>query len=192
MAETLIIKEVIRHIARGSNGEVSLVRLANGTLAACKTPHEGYMEEFDFLEIDGYKRFSHPNIVRLFGVGPNYEMLMEFVDGCDGTALDYGEQTLSDSKLLKATRGWACGLSHMHEMDWCHNDIFHANVAVTKEGVGKIIDLGSISEATERCKRQDANDLYTVISNISSRAMARNIMADFFPEECVAGLRYTD
>ena len=83
---------------------------------------------------------NHPNICRLYDVGPNY-LVMELLEG--PTLADRVRQgALPMAEALGVARQIADALEAAHEKGRVHRDLKPANVKITPEGVVKLLDFG--------------------------------------------------
>jgi len=101
--------------------------------------------------------FNHPNIVQVYDLGIDHDMLflaMEYVQGCSLTemvrACCAAQQTLPLGFTLAVVRDTALALSYAHgfvdmrhrKRPVIHRDIAGKNMMVTYEGTTKLLDFG--------------------------------------------------
>jgi serine/threonine protein kinase len=89
---------------------------------------------------------DHPNVVQLRDLdasGGSPFLVQEYIDGTDLNAL----VARGGPVALARAAGWivaaAAGLAHLHQRGLIHADVKPANLAVNREGVVKVLDLGS-------------------------------------------------
>jgi eukaryotic-like serine/threonine-protein kinase len=88
---------------------------------------------------------NHPNIVRLFEIGEDAELFIEFVDGATlGALMDRHEEgrfRISDALRIAIHLGAA--LEHMHARGFVHLDLAPSNVILRRDGRPVLVDLGA-------------------------------------------------
>ncbi|GBF04228.1 serine/threonine protein kinase [Deinococcus aerius] len=144
--------EVLGRVGVGGMGSVYRARRkSDGRIVALKVPQEKYLADAKFVrrfyrEAEVLRRFSHPNIVRVYDYrmeDPEHYIAMEFLDGeslealLEARPLEFPEST----QLLRAL---ADALRHIHMQNVVHRDIKPANVMVMKGAFveGKLRDGG--------------------------------------------------
>lgn len=150
----------------GGAASVYLARLAGPhefeRLAAVKIVHEHLSEEPEFVtmfldEAKVVSRLSHPNIVHVYELGRDLDLLflaMEFLDG-QSLAQLYRAVESAGERLPYDLVAWigaraAEGLHHAHELTTeagqplclVHRDVSPDNIFVTYQGHVKLIDFG--------------------------------------------------
>ncbi|MFC3833055.1 MULTISPECIES: protein kinase domain-containing protein [Deinococcus] len=151
--------EVLDRIGIGGMGSVYRAkRRQDGRIVALKVPQEKYLADAKFVkrfyrEAEVLKRFSHPNIVRVYDYRmqtPEHYIAMEFLDG-DSLEGELEKRTLTFSESVQVIRALADALRHIHMQNVVHRDIKPANVMVLKnafvdgqlrEGGVKLMDFG--------------------------------------------------
>src|SRR5215471_7296951 len=83
---------------------------------------------------------NHPNICRLYDVGPDY-LVMEYIEGRT-LAERIQRGALPVSEALGIARQIAEALEAAHENGKTHRDLKPANIKITPEGVVKLLDFG--------------------------------------------------
>jgi Tol biopolymer transport system component len=127
--------EIIAPLGAGGMGEVYRARDTRlGRDIAIKISSEQFTERFE-REARSIAALNHPNICRLYDVGPNY-LVMELIEGEPlkgplplDIALNYAWQI-------------ADALAAAHERGIVHRDLKPANILVTSGGVVKVLDFG--------------------------------------------------
>lgn len=114
------------------------------TLPAAAMKDSAAVARFE-REVRAAAKLRHPNIVAADDAdqaGGVHFLVMEFVDGCDLSAVakKSGPLPLDDAAnyMLQAARG----LEFAHAQGVVHRDIKPANLLLDKQGVVKILDLG--------------------------------------------------
>ncbi|MBZ9711764.1 protein kinase domain-containing protein [Deinococcus multiflagellatus] len=151
--------EVLDRIGIGGMGSVYRARRRqDGRIVALKVPQDKYLADAKFVkrfyrEAEVLKRFSHPNIVRVYDYrmqDPEHYIAMEFLDG-DSLESLLENRTLSFTEGTQIIRALADALRHIHMQNVVHRDIKPANVMILKnaftdnvlrEGGVKLMDFG--------------------------------------------------
>jgi tRNA A-37 threonylcarbamoyl transferase component Bud32 len=93
-------------------------------------------------------RLNHPNIVQIFDVGRQGDllyMIMEYVEGVTLKDLMAGQGPFPIERLFRIARKVARGLAAAHRENIVHRDIKPENVLLTSSGEVKIADFGAAS-----------------------------------------------
>jgi serine/threonine-protein kinase len=99
---------------------------------------------------------NHPNICRLYDVGPNY-LVMELVEGISlADRLRNGAVPVAEA--LDLARQIAEALEAAHEKGRIHCDLKPRNIQITPEGLVKLLDFGLAEAAGERSSASGADD----------------------------------
>ncbi|GGR82133.1 protein kinase domain-containing protein [Deinococcus sedimenti] len=151
--------EVLDRIGIGGMGSVYRARRRqDGRTVALKVPQDKYLADAKFVkrfyrEAEVLKRFSHPNIVRVYDYrmqDPEHYIAMEFLDGSSLEDL-LENRTLAFAESAQIIRALADALRHIHAQNVVHRDIKPANVMILKnaftegilrEGGVKLMDFG--------------------------------------------------
>jgi serine/threonine protein kinase/Tol biopolymer transport system component len=127
-------------LAAGGMGEV--YRATDTRLnreVAIKISAVPFSEAFE-MEAKIIASLNHPNICRLYDVGPNY-LVMELVEGA--TLADLLRQgPVPPAEAIGIARQITEALEAAHEMGRIHCDLKPGNIKITPEGVVKLLDFG--------------------------------------------------
>jgi serine/threonine-protein kinase len=99
-----------------------------------------YLERFQ-REAQVAGRLSHPAIVKIYDLGPNY-LVMEFVEGQSLASLLKARTRWPLSKVLQMVGEAADALDYAHGQGIVHRDIKPANIMVQPDGSVKVMDFG--------------------------------------------------
>ncbi|WP_291424868.1 protein kinase [Deinococcus sp.] len=137
--------DVLDRIGIGGMGSVYRAkRKQDGRIVALKVPQEKYLADAKFVkrfyrEAEVLKRFSHPNIVKVYDYrmqAPEHYIAMEFIDGQSlETMLEENQLTFEQS--VQMLRAMADALRHIHMQNVIHRDIKPANVMVVRHAFGQ-------------------------------------------------------
>src|SRR5579864_1927538 len=127
--------EIISALGAGGMGEVYRARDTRlDREVAIKVLNENFGERFE-REARSIASLNHPNICRLYDVGPNY-LVMELIDG----------QTLRGplplEEAIRLAIQIADALEAAHERGIVHRDLKPGNIMVTAKGAAKLLDFG--------------------------------------------------
>ncbi|MBE6403341.1 MAG: hypothetical protein E7039_06430 [Lentisphaerae bacterium] len=130
LAEHLLLKQLcavkLMRAESGSDSELAIKRF----LREAKLSHQ----------------FNHPNIVKVFDVGSDFQtgflfIAMEYVEG--KTLHDIvKERVFTEDELCKVAVSMANALNALAEFHVVHRDIKPSNIMLTPDGVYKLMDLG--------------------------------------------------
>ncbi len=84
---------------------------------------------------------SHPGIVQVFDVGPDF-IVMEFVEGRTLRQLLREKERFSPEQAIRLLMPLAEAVDHAHRSGIVHRDIKPANVMVQPDGTPKLMDFG--------------------------------------------------
>ncbi len=145
--------KIIRLLGKGGMAEVYLAehlllkQLCAIKLMLTNTNTDSEMAVKRFLrEAKLSHQFNHPNIVKVFDVGSDFQtgtlfIAMEYVEG--KTLHDLAnEKTFSEDELCKVLVSMANALNALAEVHVVHRDIKPSNIMLTNDGVYKLMDLG--------------------------------------------------
>jgi serine/threonine protein kinase len=92
-------------------------------------------------EVEAVGRLSHPGLVSIHGVGPDY-MVLELVEGESLEDRLDREGVLSPAEALPVLRMMAEALDYIHAQGIVHRDVKPSNVLLPPGGALKITDFG--------------------------------------------------
>ncbi|XP_052092249.1 uncharacterized protein LOC127728682 [Mytilus californianus] len=168
------IKELkeMTEIGHGQFSDVYQVEIKIGDKwekAAVKTirkPFHITQSYVQLIEVENLRKLTHPNIVRLYGVGikhstQNKRFLQIFMEYCEDTLEDVVMKKREPPpcfrfrNISECTASWefyvmimcdVCqGLEHIHSREMVHRDLKLANILI-KNGKAKIADVGMATE----------------------------------------------
>ncbi|MFM7181233.1 MAG: serine/threonine-protein kinase [Verrucomicrobiales bacterium] len=88
---------------------------------------------------------SHPNVVRVYGVGHaqgNFYIAMELVEGASLEEMLRQQEKLTEPQVLDLAIQTAEGLAAAYRVGLIHRDIKPGNILLTSEGKAKLVDFG--------------------------------------------------
>jgi TonB family protein len=144
--------KIVEEIGRGAMGVVyRAVDPAIGRTVAVKAINQSYLETLGVQADEYYRRFqreaevagrlSHPNIVTIYDLGPDY-LVMEFVEGQSLDATIRGGVRLPLSRMLEIVGQIAEALDYAHSQGVVHRDVKPANIMIQPNSVVKVMDFG--------------------------------------------------
>ena len=146
--------EIVKELGRGAMGTVFLGKdprinreVAIKTLRYEEIDAEQLAEvkKRFFREAEAAGKLSHPNIVRIYDLGEDYDiayMAMELLDGSDLAKYCRKENLLSLKEVLRVVSCVASALDYAHINGIVHRDIKPANIMVLSSGDVKVADFG--------------------------------------------------
>lgn len=162
------------------------VSIATRRSVAVKVLKEEYAGEAEFLrrfehEAKAILHFSHPNIVRAYGIG-QYDglpyIIMEYVQGktLKDILLDSGP--LSEKRAVDITGQILLALSAAHREGIIHRDVKPQNVIITPDGTAKLADFGIARDAGADTRTFSGDKVVGSVHYISpEQAMGQNVTA---------------
>jgi len=96
------------------------------------------------LEAKSVAKLNHPNIVQVYDIEEEENLLYLVMEFVDGESLDglITKEALTESRCLKIVAEIADALHYAHEKGIVHRDVKPANVLMTSEGRVKVADFG--------------------------------------------------
>lgn len=96
------------------------------------------------LEAKSVAKLNHPNIVQVYDIEEEENLLYLVMEFVDGESLDgvISKEALPESRCLKIVAEIADALHYAHEKGIVHRDVKPANVLMTSEGRVKVADFG--------------------------------------------------
>ncbi len=159
---------VISFLGAGGMGEVYLAQdLSLGRKAAIKLLSQKFTQDRDLVqrfrqEAKAASALNHPNIITIFEIGQDDELLFIATEFIDGQTL---RQRISDAPLnlresLDIMAQTAGALTAAHEAGIVHRDIKPENIMIRRDGYVKVLDFGLAklieSHQTENASFADA------------------------------------
>jgi serine/threonine-protein kinase len=138
--------QLVRRVGRGAMGEVWLAKHSRtGGLAALKVLRDGSpktrerMRRFFARERRAVARLSHPNIVQLFDLGPDY-IAMRYIDG--STLTRRLASSVDAASAVDIALQIAAALAHAHSRGVVHRDVKPSNNLLDSIGNAYLADFG--------------------------------------------------
>ncbi len=96
------------------------------------------------LEAKSVARLNHPNIVQVYDIEEEENLIYLVMEFVDGESLDglISKTVLTESRCLKIVADIADALHFAHEKGIVHRDVKPANVLMTSDGRVKVADFG--------------------------------------------------
>ncbi|HQP86453.1 MAG TPA: serine/threonine-protein kinase [Thermoanaerobaculia bacterium] len=96
------------------------------------------------LEAKSVAKLNHPNIVQVYDIEEEENLIYLVMEFVDGESLDslISKEVLTESRCLKIVAEIADALHYAHEKGIVHRDVKPANVLMTSEGRVKVADFG--------------------------------------------------
>ena len=96
------------------------------------------------LEAKSVAKLNHPNIVQVYDIEEEENLLYLVMEFVDGESLDglITKQVLPESRCLKIVADIADALHFAHEKGIVHRDVKPANILMTSDGRVKVADFG--------------------------------------------------
>ncbi len=147
--------EVLRELHAYKRSEVYLARdLERGDRVVIKVPSVNYRDDAAYLEAFLHeewvgRRIHNPHVVRV-SEAPRRRFLYQVIEYVEGQTLrqwidDHPQTHINEVRTF--VRQIAEGLRAFHRMEMLHLDLKPDNVAIGRDGLLKIIDLGSVRVA---------------------------------------------
>jgi eukaryotic-like serine/threonine-protein kinase len=140
---------------------------------AIKFSKEQFTDRFQ-REARAVAALGHPNICRLYDVGPNY-LVLEYIEG----ESPRGPMALDDA--LKIARQIADALEAAHEKGIVHRDLKPANIKIKPDGTVVILDFGLATAAS--APGADPSESPTMLSTPTHAGMILGTAAYMSPEQ---------
>ncbi|MDD5688587.1 MAG: serine/threonine-protein kinase [Elusimicrobia bacterium] len=147
--------EIIKELGRGAMGIVYLGKdpKINRTVAIKTVRFEDDLPEDQikaikerfFREAESAGNLSHPNIIRIFDAGEDYDVsyiAMELLDGSDLKDKCEKGKILPIKEALEMVAKVADALDYAHQQGVVHRDIKPANIMLLKDGTLRVTDFG--------------------------------------------------
>ena len=149
----------VRELGRGGTGHVMLaVRDSDGQAVAIKHLSARLCEDDGFAarfraEVQVIRGFDSPFAARLLEYAEepgDAVIVMELVDGISLGRLLQDEGGIGAEAALAVLKGVLLGLAQAHRHGIVHRDVQPANVIITEEGGGKLVDFGVAAPVRDR------------------------------------------
>jgi serine/threonine-protein kinase len=168
--------QVISRVGAGGMGEVYRARDPRfNRQVAIKASTALFSDRFE-REARATAALNHPNICRLYDVGPDY-LVMEYVDGGDLKG------PLPLDQAIGVARQIADALDAAHQRGIIHRDLKPRNIKVTPDGTVKVLDFGLVRLADDNDPRTGASAPSGPSSSLSHAGIIRGGAAYMSPEQ---------
>ncbi|MCB1110892.1 MAG: protein kinase [Chlamydiia bacterium] len=131
---------LIHEIGKGEKATVYLALDPFGKQFAIKVYQKRFIELARREEELG-KLLQHPNIAKIYAVHDS-AVVMEYVE-------PMGQKHLSRVHAYQAALGLVKGLLYATQQGYIHRDLYSSNLIVTREGIGKLVDIDSFALMNE-------------------------------------------
>jgi len=147
---------ILELLGGGGTGWVYLVEnVGSGLLAAAKVmPFDRATDperwEGFWREANALASLNHANVVRLLDVvtaDHDSVQVLEYLDGTDLHALTMRTGKVDSGRAVAWIVQAARGLEHLHTTGLVHGDVKPGNLFLTRAGVVKVLDLGTVRSA---------------------------------------------
>lgn len=150
---------------------------------AVKVLRTEYANEKEFIarfdrEAQAASSLSHPNIVSIYDVGEEDQvlyMVMEYVNGMTLKEYIRTNRPIPVSEAVEIMKQIASAIAHAHEHDIVHRDIKPQNILIDQDGMAKVTDFG-IAMALSATSLTETNSILGSVHYLSPE-QARGGMA---------------
>jgi eukaryotic-like serine/threonine-protein kinase len=162
--------EIICTIGEGGLGTVYKARqISMGRLIALKVLHKKWLKDEEFkkrflLEARLAGRLSHQNLIQVFDVGRQGDVLyfsMEYIDGDTVEEITDRDGAMDIDRALNICLQVLRAISYMKRFDIVHRDIKPGNIMLTKSGIAKLGDFGFVKSKFDALLAPDGEVLGT-------------------------------
>jgi len=162
--------EIISTLGEGGLGTVYKARqISMGRLVALKVLHKKWLKDEEFkkrflLEARLAGRLSHQNLIQVFDVGRQGDILffsMEYVDGETVEDITDRDGAMDIDRALNICLQVLRAIAYMKRFDIVHRDIKPGNIMLTRTGIGKLGDFGFVKSKFDALLAPDGEVLGT-------------------------------
>ncbi len=162
--------EIISTLGEGGLGTVYKVRqISMGRLVALKVLHKKWLKDEEFkkrflLEARLAGRLSHQNLIQVFDVGRQGDLLyfsMEFIDGDTVEDVTDRDGPMGVDRSLNIALQVLRAIAYMKRFDIVHRDIKPGNIMLTRSGIAKLGDFGFVKSKFDALLAPDGEVLGT-------------------------------
>lgn len=132
------------HTEKSSSRQASYV-----AIKVLSDRYHWYSQDLELLTVEAaiLKRVSHPNMVKVYAIERDEDvvfMTMEYVDGVtlDDVIRQHPSRRLPEQYVNQVIKDMVSALSHVHQQQIVHSDLKPDNVLVTGEGKAQLFDFG--------------------------------------------------
>jgi serine/threonine-protein kinase len=162
--------EIISTIGEGGLGVVYKARqISMGRLVALKVLHKKWIKDEEFkkrflLEARLAGRLSHQNLIQVYDVGRQADLLyfsMEYIDGETVEDITNREGPMDLDRAMNIALQVLRAIAYMKRFDIVHRDIKPGNIMLTKSGIAKLGDFGFVKSKFDALLAPDGEVLGT-------------------------------
>ncbi len=162
--------EILGTLGEGGLGTVYRARqISMGRLVALKVLHKKWLKDEEFkkrflLEARLAGRLSHQNLIQVFDVGRQGDILffsMEFIDGDTVEDVVDRDGAMDLDRSLNIALQVLRAIAYMLRFDIVHRDIKPGNIMLTKSGIAKLGDFGFVKSKFDALLAPDGEVLGT-------------------------------
>ncbi|HEY5950116.1 MAG TPA: alpha/beta fold hydrolase, partial [Kofleriaceae bacterium] len=181
--------QLVRRLGRGAMGEVWLAKhIRTGGIAAVKVLRDSSargrerMRRFFARERRAVARLSHPHVVQLFDLGPDY-IAMRYIDG--PTLTRRLATPIAPAAAINIAVQIASALAHAHSRGVIHRDVKPSNILLDPIGNAYLADFGLAALLDEREPEDERGGTPQYMAPEQARSEAVGPAADQFALGCV-------
>ncbi len=175
--------EILALIGKGATGKVYRARDTRlGRQVAIKVIHERFSARFD-REARVVAALRHPNICRLYDVGPDY-LVMELLEG-ETLKNCLGQRQIPFTTVLDLAIQLADALDAAHTKGIIHRDIKPGNIFVSSNGHATVLDFGLAKLRAQRTQELDGTQAHALQESLTIQGLVVGTPSYMAPEQAL-------